>query len=243
MTACYEIACFVVENKKPHTIAEELITPEAKILVKHVIGDEAVSKLNSFSMSNNTTQRRITEIPSDINKQVITKEQGSKYGFAIQLDESTDVSNCAQLLVYVCYATKDAIRSELLLYETRTKTKGEDVFKLVDNFFKENGLQWTKLVGCTTDGAPAMFGRKSEFQARMKAVSSSVTSVHCFVLRFALAAKLRPPDMKASLNLIVKIVNYIKTCALNTGCPKINETHKIANKYVDFNPIVYIFQI
>ena len=28
-----------------------------------------------------------------------------------------------------------------------------------------------------------------------------------------------------------------------TGCPKINETHKIANKYVDFNPIVYIFQI
>ena len=30
---------------------------------------------------------------------------------------------------------------------------------------------------------------------------------------------------------------------LNTGCPKINETHKIANKYVDFNPIVYIFQI
>ena len=30
---------------------------------------------------------------------------------------------------------------------------------------------------------------------------------------------------------------------LYTGCPKINETHKIANKYVDFNPIVYIFQI
>ena len=29
----------------------------------------------------------------------------------------------------------------------------------------------------------------------------------------------------------------------STGCPKINETHKIANKYVDFNPIVYIFQI
>ena len=33
------------------------------------------------------------------------------------------------------------------------------------------------------------------------------------------------------------------TNAANTGCPKINETHKIANKYVDFNPIVYIFQI
>jgi len=27
------------------------------------------------------------------------------------------------------------------------------------------------------------------------------------------------------------------------GCPKINETHNIANKYIDFNPIVYIFLI
>ena len=52
--------------------------PEAKMLVKHVNGDEAVSKLNSFSMSNNIIQRRITEMSSDINKQVITKEQGSK---------------------------------------------------------------------------------------------------------------------------------------------------------------------
>ena len=40
-------------------------------------------------------------------------------------------------------------------------------------------------------------------------------------------------------------VDRIKFCqgGGNTGCPKINETHKIANKYVDFNPIVYIFQI
>ena len=56
----------------------------------------------------------------------------------------------------------------------RTTTKGEDVFELVDNFFKENGLQWSKLVGCTTDGAPAMLGRKSGFQTRVKAVSPSI---------------------------------------------------------------------
>ena len=46
----------------------------------------------------------------------------------------------------------------------------------------------TKLVGSSTDGAPAMLGRKSGFQARVKAVSPS--SVHCFLHRFALAAKL-----------------------------------------------------
>ena len=113
MTASYEIALLVANNKKPHTIAEELIMPAAKVLVKYVIGNEAVS--------NNTIQQRITEISTDIKEQVITKVQGSKYGFAIQLDELTDVSNCAQLLVYVRYATKYAIRSELLLInEMRT---------------------------------------------------------------------------------------------------------------------------
>ena len=57
-----------------------------------------------------------------------------------------------------------------------------------------------------------MLGRR--FQARVKAVSSS--SVHCFLHRFALAAKLLPPNIKTSLNLVVKMVNYIKTSALNS---------------------------
>ena len=111
--------------------------PAAKVLMKHVIGDEAVSKLSSVPVSNNTIQRRITEMSTDIKEQVITEVQGSKYGFAIQLVESTDLSSYAQLLVYVRYATKDVIRSELLLInDMRTTTKGEDVFEVVDYFFK-----------------------------------------------------------------------------------------------------------
>ena len=135
MIASSEIALLVAKNKKPHPIAEELIVPAAKMLVKHVIGNEAVSKLNSVSVSNNTIQRRIIKMSTDIKEQVITEVQGSKYGFTIQLVESIDVSNYAQLLVYVRYATKDAIRNELLLInEMKTTTKGEDVFELVDNF-------------------------------------------------------------------------------------------------------------
>ena len=82
VTASYEIV-FIVANKKPHTIAEELIMPAAKVLEKHVIGDEAVSNLNSISLSNNAIQRRTIERSTDINEQVITEVQGSKYVFAI----------------------------------------------------------------------------------------------------------------------------------------------------------------
>ena len=72
------------------------------------------------------------------------------------------------------YTTKDAIRSELLLInEMRTTTKRKDMFELVDNFFKNKWCPMTKLVGSTTDGAPAMLDRKSEFQAWVKTVFPS----------------------------------------------------------------------
>ena len=78
---------------------------------------------------------------TDINEQVTTEVQDSKYGFAIQLDESTDVSNCTQLLVYVRYVSNDVIRSELLLSkDMKTTITGKDVFELADSFFKENNL-------------------------------------------------------------------------------------------------------
>ena len=82
MTSSYEIALFEAKNKKSHTIAEELIMPEAKMLVKHVIGDEAVSKLNSFSMSNNAIQRRIIEMSSDINPFAVHDGYSRRHHFA-----------------------------------------------------------------------------------------------------------------------------------------------------------------
>ena len=133
----------------------------------------------------------------------LRRYKAQNMAFAIQLDETTDVSNCAQLLVLVCYATEDTIRSKsLLVNKLRTATR-EDVFELVNNFFKENGLQWSKIVSCTTEGAPAIFGRKYGFQARVKAVFPSVIFVHSFMHGFVLPTKLLSPNRKTSLNLVV----------------------------------------
>ena len=95
-------------------------------------------------------------------------------------------------------------------------TKGKEVFNVLDNFFKLNELDWRKLIGCTTDGAPSMLGRKSGFQAHVKAVSPNVTSVPCFIHRFALSAKVLPPKLLSCLYRIIKMVNVVKTSALNT---------------------------
>ena len=60
-----------------------------------------------------------------------------------------------------------------------------------------------------------MFGRKSGFQAYVKAMSPKATFVCCFVHRFALCAKVMPPELLSCLNRIIKIVNFIKALALN----------------------------
>jgi len=46
------------------------------------------------SLSNNTVKRCIEEMSHDIDDQVIVGVRASKFGFAIKLEESTDVADC-----------------------------------------------------------------------------------------------------------------------------------------------------
>ena len=68
---------------KAYTIGESLIMPAAKMLVKHVIGEEADAKLESVSISNNRVKNHIEEMSVDISDPVISEVKDSKYGFSI----------------------------------------------------------------------------------------------------------------------------------------------------------------
>ena len=79
---------------KAHTIAENLVLPAAKILVRNFIGE----KLNFVSLFNDTVRRRIHDMSEDISDQVTTVVRASEYGFAMQLDEWTDVTTAVNCL-------------------------------------------------------------------------------------------------------------------------------------------------
>ena len=72
VAASYEIAHFVAEQKQPHTIAESLILPGAKILV---FGEQAIAKLNAVSLSDNTIKHRIEEMLDDIADQILYQQR------------------------------------------------------------------------------------------------------------------------------------------------------------------------
>jgi len=50
----------------------------------------------------------------------------------------------------------------MLSQELAATTIGKDAFNVLAHFFKENELDWNMLVGCTTDGAPAMLGENQD---------------------------------------------------------------------------------
>ena len=50
----------------------------------------------------------------------------------------------------------------------KTTATAQDVMDSISEFFEADGLQWGKLCGVCTDGAPAMLGSKSAFQMKVK---------------------------------------------------------------------------
>ena len=152
---------------------------------------------------------------SDCKDQLI--EDLKKSDFALQLDESTDIANQAQLLVYVRYLnSKNEISEEMLFsHEMEGRTTGECIFNVINSFFYENGLQWEKCCSICTDGAASMTGRYSGFLAHAKDKNAKICATHCIIHREHLAAKTLSEELHSVLNDVVKIVNFIKGRALN----------------------------
>jgi hypothetical protein len=214
--ASYLVAQRIARKMKAHTIGEELVKPAAIDMVKLMCGDDAAKKIQPVPLSNDTVRSRIVDMSLDIKDQVVARmKETGKYSYA--LDESTDVGNDAQLMVFVRYEGSMDLEEEFLFCSPlETTTTGADVFAMVDKFQQEEGLSWADCVSLCTDGAPAMLGVRQGFTARVKQVNPNVGVVHCFLHRENLAAQRLSPDLSAVMQEVVLIVNFVKASALNS---------------------------
>ncbi|CAL9683899.1 unnamed protein product [Knipowitschia caucasica] len=214
--ASYLVAQRIAKCKKPHTIGQQLLLPAAVDMCEVILGAEAANKLKVIPLSNDTVRRRIQELAADIEAQLLDRLRSCEQ-FSIQLDESTDIANAAQLIVLVRYPWEDDIVEDFLFCkELPGRTTGEEVFRLVDAFMTDASLSWDRCVAVCTDGAAAMTGRKSGLVARVKSVNPNIIATHCMLHRQALAAKDMDPDLHSVLNTAVSAVNFVKSRALQS---------------------------
>ncbi|XP_026821562.1 protein ZBED8-like [Rhopalosiphum maidis] len=99
------IAEIIVKNLKPHTIAESLILPACSEIVKIMFGDDAKNEIMKIPHSDDTIKNRIIHMSDDIEKTVFNKL--SKSYFALQIDESTDISGIAHVLGFVRFINEN----------------------------------------------------------------------------------------------------------------------------------------
>ncbi|XP_013791438.1 zinc finger BED domain-containing protein 5-like [Limulus polyphemus] len=148
---------------------------------------------------------------SDIEKNVCgNKLQCSD--FALQVDESTDITNKAQLIAFIRFINENQITNQFLFCkELSLTTKGEDVFNILNNYLDKWQLSWKSCVGICTDGAPTMIGCNKGLVSFIKEQHENVIVTHCFLHREALMSRTLGEDLGEVLDQVVQMVNFIKT--------------------------------
>ena len=146
----------------------------------------------------------------NIEESVISKFQNSI--FALQIDESTDISNHAQLIAFIRVIDEDAIINQFLCCkQLPTTTKGQDIFDEITICLEKYGLSWDLCVGICTDGAPSIVGSVKGFASLVEKQNPDIVRTHCFLHREVLVSKITQNELKEVLNQVIEMVNFIKT--------------------------------
>ena len=209
--ASYEVSEMIALKMKSHSLAESVILPACKKMVRTILGEEAEKQISKIPLSNDTVYRRIQEMSHDIEENICCGKLQDSY-FALQVDESTDVTNKAQLMALIRFIDGDTMVNQYLCCkELATTTKGEDIFFILDNYFEKWNISWKSCVGLCTDGAPSMVGSIKGLVSYVKQKNPDIITTHCFLHREVLMAKTLGIELKEVFDQVVEMVNFIKT--------------------------------
>lgn len=138
-----------------------------------------------------------------INKLLSVKAANS---FTLHVDESTDISKTKLLLLYTQHVnTSDQVVEQgfrkVLALE---RTDAEALCKAILDYFEEKGIDGTKMVMLTSDGANVMLGWQNGTTARIKRAlnCSHVIAFHC-------VAHLQALGIKDTCKVIITILSDI----------------------------------
>ena len=139
--------------------------------------------------------------------------------FSIVLEESCDIKDTAQLVIFVSGITQDLkIVEELLhLIPKKERTTGQDVL----NAFLPalSGFDLSKLVSVTTDFASAMVGSTNGLSQQLidyyRSLGSAqeIRRIHCIVHYESLCAK--AAGTNDIISVVVKLMNAVLARPLN----------------------------
>ena len=145
-----------------------------------------VKKFENVSFSRTTVQRRIEDIAENITEQLCHKSMQFSY-YSLAIDESTDSTNMAQLLVFVKGIDDNfnvPVSQELAgMQSMQGRTTEKDICSaIIDCVTKKLSSDFKNLVGLCFDGAPAMRGKTNGAMALLPDhIGRKIIINHCFM--------------------------------------------------------------
>ena len=109
--------------------------------------------------------------------------------FSLLLDESNDISNTKNLLIYCQYldSMKKKVELKFMKLLSLEECDAQAIFIAVTDLFSQNEVATQKLIMFTSGGASVMLGRSNGVQAKLKAIVPHLLEFHCVAHREALA--------------------------------------------------------
>lgn len=164
--------------------AAELLCPEKR------------QEFANISLTRNTMAERISELSADLDRQLKHKVK-SFVAFSVTIDESTDITDVAQLAIFICGVNETlTVTEEFLDLVPMTDTKTvEDIFGSVVGTLDRVRVDRSRAVSLATHGAPSMIGRKADvvtkFREKVQAANGGdgFWTFHCILHQEALCCK------------------------------------------------------
>lgn len=208
----------IAKNCKPFSEGE--FVKECLVDSAALICPEKKEAFEKVPLSRRTVTRRVEDIAENLQLQLKSGVTSFDF-FSLALDESCDVRDTAQLLVFLRGITQEfKITEELAAVRSmKGTTTGSDLFNEVNACMDTLELKWERLVGVTTDGCPNLTGKNVGLLKRMQDKVTEIDTdhklvfIHCIIHQHALCKSVL--KLKNVVDVVTKTVNFIRARALN----------------------------
>ncbi|CAI7854989.1 unnamed protein product [Closterium sp. NIES-54] len=126
----------------------------------------------------------------------------------LQCDESTDRTRGKHMIVYLTFIMDRRVVTEFFTLLTVEKCDAASLFEVLMNHLRSAGVDVSKLVGISTDGASVMTGKDNGLVARIREHAAHLFSCHCIAHREALAVK-DAATSNPDLGMVDKVVRTV----------------------------------